>query len=157
MFVFWFSLSGQLHPLLLILGVISSLLVAYWSTDVLIGQMNKGPDIDRIFRMIAYVPWLVWQIVLSNIHVVQLVLSPKLEIDPKIIRFKHDLKTDMGIVILANSITLTPGTITINGGRGEFIVHAVSKKTADDLLSGEMQAKVKGLEGVTKEAETANA
>ncbi|MDO7787744.1 Na+/H+ antiporter subunit E [Desulforamulus aquiferis] len=151
MFVFWFSLSGQTIPLLLILGVISSLLVAYWSHDLLIGKMEKGPDIGRIFRMIKYIPWLAWQIVLSNLHLIYLVLHPKMPIEPTIVRFKHDLKTDMGITLLANSITLTPGTITIDADRNEYIVHAVSSKTAQDLLSGDMQARVKEIEGGTKE------
>lgn len=151
MFIFWFSLSGQTMPLLLILGVVSSLLVAYWSHDLLIGKMEKGPDLGRFFRIIKYIPWLTWQIVLSNLHLIYLVLHPKMPIEPSIIRFKHGLKTNMGITILANSITLTPGTTTIDAGRDEFIVHAVSKKTADDLLSGDMQARVKELEGGAKE------
>lgn len=152
MFIFWFALSGQTIPLLLILGVISSLLVAYWSHDLLIGKMDKAPDFGRIFRILKYIPWLAWQIVLSNLHLIYLVLHPKMPIEPQMVRFKHDLKTDMGIVLLGNSITLTPGTITIDADRNEFIVHAVSSKTAQDLLSGDMQARIKAIEGDVGEA-----
>ena len=153
MFAFWMLLSGYLLPILLILGVISSVLVAWWSHDLLIGRVNKMPDLSRGFRIIAYLPWLAWQIILSNIYVIYLVLNPKLVIEPTVVRFKNNLKTDLGIVILANSITLTPGTITIEGNHDEFVVHSIAKKTADDLLSGEMQARVKGIEGTEKEME----
>jgi len=153
MFAFWFLMSGQLLPILLILGVVSSLLVARWSHDLLIGRVDKMPDLSRGFRIIAFLPWLFWQIVLSNIYVIYLVLHPKMPIEPTIVRFKNNLKTDLGIVILANSITLTPGTITIEGNHNEFVVHSIAKKISDDLLAGEMQARVKGIEGTEKEME----
>jgi len=150
MFIFWFSLSGQTAPIFLILGVVSSLLVAYWSHDLLIGKMEKGPGLRRIILLIKYFPWLAWEIVLANLNLVYLVLHPKMPIEPTIVRFKHDLKTDLGITLLANSITLTPGTITIDADRHEYIVHAVSRKTAQDLLSGTMLAKVKQIEVGTR-------
>jgi multicomponent Na+:H+ antiporter subunit E len=153
MFAFWFLMSGQLHPIFLILGVVFSLLVAMWSHDLLIGRVNKMPDLGRGLRIIAYLPWLLWQITLANLYVIYLVLHPKMPIEPQIVRFKNTLKTDLGIVILANSITLTPGTTTIEGNHDEFIVHSIAKKTADDLLSGEMQARVRGIEGTEKEME----
>ena len=93
-------------------------------------------------RFIKYIPWLLYQILLSNIHVAYLVLSPKLPIDPKMIRFKTKLKKEMSLAVFANSITLTPGTITADIKNGEFYVHALSKKVADDLLTGEMENKV---------------
>lgn len=153
MFVFWFLLSGQLHPILLGMGVISSLLVARWSHDLLIGRVEAAPDLKRVYRLLMYIPWLFWQIMLSNLHVIYLVLHPKMPIVPGIVRFKNDLKTDLGIVILANSITLTPGTVTIEANYDEFIVHSVSTKVAEDILSGEMQARVRKIEGVVKELE----
>lgn len=146
MFIFWFSLSGQTAPLFLVLGVASSLLVAYWSHDLLFGKIEHGPDLKTIYLFIRYCFWLAWQILLSNLHVIYLVLHPKMPIDPVIVRFKHNLKTNFGIVLLANSITLTPGTVTIDADRHEFIVHALSNKTAKDLLAGEMQARVKEIE-----------
>jgi multicomponent Na+:H+ antiporter subunit E len=63
-------------------------------------------------------------------------------IDPKIIRFKTKLESDMSMVALANSITLTPGTITMDIEEREFIVHALSKKVADDLNTGEMEDRI---------------
>lgn len=93
-------------------------------------------------RFFLYVPWLFYQVVLSNFHVARLVLSPRLPIDPKLIRYKTKLESDTSMVTLANSITLTPGTITIAIENGEFVVHALSRKVADDLNAGDMEDKV---------------
>lgn len=146
MFAFWMLLSGQTMPILVILGVISSLLVAWWSHDLFLGRVNIGRGLARVFRHIAYLPWLFWQIVLANLHLVYLTLHPNPPLEPAFIKFKTDYDTDMGVFVLANSITLTPGTVTIEAGRGEFIVHAITRTSAESLLTGEMQARVKGIE-----------
>jgi len=79
---------------------------------------------------------------LANIHVAALALNPKMPIDPKIITFKTKLESDVSWVTLANSITLTPGTVTVDIKDGVFYVHALSKKVADDLNTGEMEDRV---------------
>jgi multicomponent Na+:H+ antiporter subunit E len=147
MFSFWILLSGHFDPLLLSLGIISSLLVAYWSHDLFLNDKEIGPGIGRMLRFVRYFPWLMWQITLANIHLIYLTLHPKMPIEPKIIRFTTPLRTGLGIVTLANSITLTPGTVTIEGSQEEFVVHAITKTAAESLLSGEMQARVKEVEG----------
>jgi multicomponent Na+:H+ antiporter subunit E len=93
-------------------------------------------------RFIKYIPWLLYQIILSNIHVAYLVLHPRMPIEPNLIRFKSKLKKDISLVTFANSITLTPGTITADIKDGEYYVHCVSKKVADDLLTGDMEKRV---------------
>ena len=139
----WILWSGKFDAFHLSLGVISCALVTFMSHDLYIPSKKISPTIiKQSFRFIKYVPWLLYQIILSNIHVAFLVLSPKLPIDPKIIRYKTRLKTDNALVTFANSITLTPGTITADIHEGEFIVHALSKKVADDLMSGEMEDKI---------------
>jgi multicomponent Na+:H+ antiporter subunit E len=147
MYSFWILLSGYFDFLHLFLGAISSLLVASWSHDLFIGKTDIIPGLKRILRLIKYLPWLFWQIILANLNLVYLTLHPKMPIDPEIIRFKTDLKTNLGIVTLANSITLTPGTVTIEGNHEEFIVHAINKSAAESLLSEEMQTRVKEVEG----------
>ncbi len=147
MFIFWILLSGHFDFLMLSLGVVSSLLVAYWSHDLFIGKADPVSGGRRVLRLVKYLPWLLGQIMLANVNMVYLTLHPKMPIDPQIVRFSNDLKTGMGIATLANSITLTPGTVTIECGREGFIVHAISKNTAESLLSGEMQARVKEVEG----------
>lgn len=148
MFGFWILLSGELNVILITSGIVSSLIVAYLSHDLLIGRSSIKTGAVRLLRLYKYTPWLLWEIILANFDVIYRTLHPKMPIDPVIIKFKTDLKTEMGIVILANSITLTPGTVTIDVDRdGEFIVHALAKEVAEGLLSGSMQKKVKEVEG----------
>ena len=141
LFAFWLLLSGHYDLFHLSLGLICSLLVASVSHDLLIENINGTNRIRKTRRFISYVPWLIYQIVLANLHVAYLILNPKV-IDPRIVRFKTRLKSQFSMVTLGNSITLTPGTITMDIVDGEFYVHALSKKVADDLLSGEMERRV---------------
>ncbi len=143
LFLHWIFWSGTFDAFHLSLGAISCALVTFMSHDLYIQRKKLSPKIIKeAIRFIKYVPWLLYQIVLSNIHVASLVLSPKMPIDPKIIRYKTKLKTDVALTTFANSITLTPGTITADISDGEFIVHALSKKVADDLITGEMEDKI---------------
>jgi multicomponent Na+:H+ antiporter subunit E len=115
MFGFWILLSGKFDPFHLTLGVLSSALVAFLSSDILMHDTKKNDRLEVAFRLISYIPWLIYQIVLSTIHVAFLALHPKMldQIDPTIVTFKTKLKSSVARVALANSITLTPGTITI--------------------------------------------
>lgn len=147
MFVFWMLLSGEFHFILIFSGIVSSLFVAYISHDLLIGKVDIRPGTKKAFRFLRYLPWLLKQVAIANIDLVYRTLHPKMPIDPQIIRFDTALKSDIGIAILANSITLTPGTVTIAANEeGQFIVHAIAKKPAEDILSGEMQARVMRIE-----------
>ena len=143
LFLHWILWSGKFDAFHLSLGVISCALVTFMSHDLYFKRKKVSSKIlVEAVRFIKYVPWLFYQIVLSNIHVASLVLSPSMPIDPKMIRYKTRLKSDISLATLANSITLTPGTITADIHEGEFYVHALSKKVADDLMTGEMEDKV---------------
>lgn len=145
LFAFWIFLSGFFDLFHLSLGLICSTLVAYISHDLFFTHTNL-PTLRKRHRaggnFLLYLPWLLYQIFLANIHVVYLVWHPEMPIDPKIIRFKTRWKGDLILTTMANSITLTPGTITLDIQKGEFFVHALSKKVADDLLAGRMQDRV---------------
>ncbi len=147
MFSFWILLSGEFTFILITSGIVSSLIAAYLSHDLFIGKADMKTEAGRVFRFFRYLPWLLWQIILCNLEIAYLVLSPGLKVDPQIIRFKPDLKTDLGIVTLANSITLTPGTVTVEASREEFVIHAIWHKSAEGIIDGEMQRKVKKIEG----------
>lgn len=147
MFVFWMLLSGETGLVLLLSGIIASLFVAYMSHDLLIGKADIRLGFVRILRFIKYLPWLLWQVMLSNIDIAYRTLHPKMPISPNIVSLKNEFKTEMGMVILANSITLTPGTVTIEVNEREFIVHAIAQDVADGLISGKMQERVKKIEG----------
>lgn len=142
LFLNWVIWSGMFDAFHLSLGVISCLLVIYMSHDILFTREKfTSKHLIEVIRFIKYIPWLLYQIVLSNIHVASLVLNPKMPIDPQLIRFKAKLKKNISVVIFANSITLTPGTITADIKEGEFYVHCISRNVADDLLTGEMENK----------------
>lgn len=146
----WIVMSGKFDLFHLALGVLSSGLVALLSHDLLFAERQRyhGNRFSEILRFCRYSLWLFWQIVLANIHVTILALSPKAlirEIDPHIITFRTRLKTDFAKFVLANSITLTPGTVTIRVHGDLFYVHAISRKAAGDLASesvNEMERRV---------------
>jgi multicomponent Na+:H+ antiporter subunit E len=142
LFGVWAILSGHFDAFHLSLGVICCGLIAYMSYDLLFANVRVVDMRTIVKRFIAYIPWLIEQIILANIHVAGLALNPKMPIDPKIVRFKTKLESDVSWVTLANSITLTPGTITVDIKEGEYYVHALSKKVADELLTGEMEDRV---------------
>jgi multicomponent Na+:H+ antiporter subunit E len=140
----WLLLSGPDHydPFHLSLGLLCCSLVAFLSHDILfenIMDKNRGSIMIRFLR---YLPWLIYQIILASLHVAYLVLNPKMPIDPRVIQFKTKLKSDISKLTLANSITLTPGTITMDIVDGEFYVHAIDEKAASGLLTGGMENRV---------------
>ncbi|MBW2675257.1 MAG: Na+/H+ antiporter subunit E [Deltaproteobacteria bacterium] len=139
---FWALLSGKFDTFHLSLGVICSLIVAYLSHDLLFANVRVGDGRVIAQRFLRYIPWLLREIVTANFHVAYLALSPKMPIDPQIITFRTKLESDISWVTLANSITLTPGTITIDIENREFMVHALDRKVAGDLDTGEMEDRV---------------
>ncbi len=147
MFSFWILLSGEFTFVLITSGIVASLIVAYLSHDIFIGKADLKTETGRVLKFTKYVPWLLWKVILANFEIAYLVLHPKMLVDPQIVRFKNDLKTDLGIVTLAHSITLTPGTITVDANKEEFVIHAIWQKSAEGITDGEMQRKVKEIEG----------
>lgn len=143
MFGFWILLSGKFDLFHLTLGVLSSGLVAFLSTDILMHDSKKNDRLVIAFRFACYTPWLLYQIILSTLHVTFLALHPKMadRIDPTIVTFKTKLKGNIARVALANSITLTPGTITIRIEDDVFYIHAISRKAAAGL-PGEMEDRL---------------
>jgi multicomponent Na+:H+ antiporter subunit E len=98
-------------------------------------------------RPLVYLPWLFGQIVIANWGVAKLVLGPKSEIRPSLVRVRASQKTTIGQVIFANSITLTPGTLSLDVRDGVILVHAIDEEAVDDVTNGEMDRRVSWLEG----------
>jgi multicomponent Na+:H+ antiporter subunit E len=94
-----------------------------------------------------YAPWLIKEIVVSNIEVMKIVLAPKLNLQRNMIEVSANPKTELGRVILANSITLTPGTVSVSVDDDRILVHALSFEGAEEDLSGDMDRRVRNLEG----------
>ncbi len=128
----------------LTLGFISCALIAIFTGDLLFPTSKTEGLLGLWFRFIKYIPWLVYQVFIANIHVMYLVFHPRMMelIDPRIVRFDSKLKSDLARVTFANSITLTPGTITVNVSIfGNFAVHAIDAPSAE-LLPGEMEQRI---------------
>lgn len=143
LFAHWVIWSGMLDAFHLALGVISCGIVTFMSHDLLFKRETfTFKQFTEVFRFALYIPWLIYQIILSNIHVAKLVLNPELPIDPKFIWYKSSLKTELSLTTFSNSITLTPGTITADIVDGQYYVHCLDQKVADDLMSGDMEKKV---------------
>jgi len=148
MFGTWIVLSGKFYPLLLVLGGVSSFVVAYYFYDLLFPSLENRYAYTFL-RFCKYTPWLILEIIKANFHLLKLVFHPRMKelINPHIITFKTNLKSDIAITTLANSITLTPGTITVTADRdGVFKVHAIDKASAD-ALPGKMLDKVANIFG----------
>ena len=138
---FWLIFSGHFDTFHISLGVVCAALVSFFSYDLFFPALSSSRKLLKAWRFLQYIPWLLYQVLLANLHVVYLVLFPD-EIRPQLIRFKTTLTSDLAKVTLGNSITLTPGTMTMDIADSEFSVHALSDKVAKDLLSGEMERRV---------------
>jgi len=142
----WIGLSGYFDVVHLVFGFLSVTLVSLISSKHLTGGGDVPTGMARLGRLVLYLPWLIWEIVVANFDVMQRIFGLK-PIDPCIIRFRPELESDFGRVTLANSITLTPGTVTVVIEGGEFVVHALSREAADAVLAGAMEKKVRRVEG----------
>lgn len=138
----WLLLSGMwTHPILLPLGLFS-VLFSVWLSHRL-GIFDDTPHLPRLLiAALRYWPWLLVQIVKSNFHVARRILTPQMEISPRIARLRTSQRTDLGRAILANSITLTPGTVSIHVRRDEIWFYALDEESANGTLSGAMDARV---------------
>ena len=143
----WLTWSGIYDkPMILGFGVVSCLLVT-WICLQMDAADGANPGYGLGFRIVSYIPWLIVEILKSNLHVAKVVLSPSLPIRPRLVRAKSTQRTDLGRVIYANSITLTPGTITLDVRGNDFLVHALTEVTAAGVEEGVMDRKVSWLEG----------
>jgi len=146
LFCLWVVFSGKFDAFHLTMGVIASALVSVSSRNFLF--TSREPGIRNLFRLwirlVLYVPWLLYQVFLANLHVMYLVFHPRMRelIDPHIIEFDSRLKSDYARTTFANSITLTPGTITVAVTvLGRFSVHCIDIASGKPL-PGEMEERI---------------
>ena len=148
LFLFWILLSGRYQLKYLLIGVGACAVVTYLTNDLLYNPRSRktntsgaGFALSCALRLIAYIPWLVWAIIKANIQVALIIMKPQMPIDPGFLKFKTQLTRKISLVTLANSITLTPGTITVDLKDDTYIIHAIVRGAASDLESGLMQNK----------------
>lgn len=147
LFGVWLLWSGHFDsPMLISFGFGSSLLIVWLGLRMQVVDEESAP-IAYGLRPLRYLPWLVKEIVVTNLDVARRVLSPQMPISPRLIQVRASQKTDLGRVIYANSITLTPGTLTVDMAGNSITVHALSQEFAEDVESGEMDRRVTEMEG----------
>ena len=144
--VFWLTLSGIYTTFLITAGVISAVVISVLAHRMDVAD-QEGHPIHLSLSAITYWPWLVWQIIRPALNVTRLIINPNLPINPTLTRVRMTQKTDVARVTYANSITLTPGTISVDIEGDEILVHAITSDNATDLEAGEMDRRCTQFEG----------
>lgn len=135
-FLIWVIFNGQLTWEIAAFGVVIAAVMYLFICKF----MGYKPEMDlilcrKLFLILRYVFVLVKEIVKANYAVIKMILSSRYEIEPVIVRFRTDLKTAPARILLANSITLTPGTITVSLEGDEYVVHCLDKELAKGINS----------------------
>ena len=142
---FWLLMSGIYSPLILSLGFVSVVFVLYLTRrmDALDEDVFEFSLKRRHF---SYWSWLAKEIFKANIDVSKVILSPKMNLSPRLVRVPLSQSNELATVIYANSITLTPGTVSVDIEGDEIIVHALTQELMDGLTEGDMDQRVNYLE-----------
>ena len=142
----WVLWSGFLKPLLLALGAFSTVLVVWLAYRMRLFD-SAVFALRFLLRLVRYWGWLAKEVWRSSLDVSRAVLSPKLPISPTVAEFDTSCEEETDQAILGNSITLTPGTLTLQIRDGHFVVHALNESGARDIIGGEMDRRVAALRG----------
>ena len=137
LFAFWLLLSATYDVAHVLAG-------AFFTGIVMWLNPSDATSTRKLhwLALLVYLPWLAVRILKSGLHVSRLILNPALPISPRLIRHQTKLKNDGELVVLGNSITLTPGTITVEVAPGELVVHAIDEASSAELTNGVLDAKV---------------
>jgi multicomponent Na+:H+ antiporter subunit E len=141
LFLLWVLLSGKLDAFHLVTGALVVAFVVWQKQGLPPLQPPESPRL-RSLRLVPYAGWLFWQMLLSAVQVARVVLHPRRHLDPQLVQFRVRHPSLVAGVILANSITLTPGTLTIELQEDRVVVHALTSRAAADLLGGDMARRV---------------
>jgi multicomponent Na+:H+ antiporter subunit E len=146
----WLLNSGHYTLLITSFGVASCLLVVWLSRRMGIVD-EEGMPVHLLHRLPIYLPWIAKEVVKSNLDVARRILTlGRPDVSPRLFEAPTTQHSDLGRVLYANSITLTPGTVSIRVHGTKITVHAIADEVADDLLEGEMDRRVTRLEGETE-------
>ncbi len=153
--IFWLILAGSLDVQRIAVGIlVAGLLTIFWGRKLLAGPAEVDMPAIRIFLHPAF-PLYVWRLVVeivkANLIVARIVLQPKMPISPHFVIVKTELKHDLSRVVYANSITLTPGTISVSLTGDTLVVHALTKEAAEGVPGWDIEKRVQRLETAWKE------
>lgn len=145
--VYWALLSGQFHNSFLITcGVLCIGFVA-WMAHRMGLLDDEGVPARYYVQLLLYLPYIVWQVLLANWDVLKRIWAADMPIDPRLTRIPYSTRAGFVTVTYANSITLTPGTVTMEVTETEMLIHSLTKEGEDGLLEGDMERHCKRLEG----------
>ena len=147
LFAFWLALSGHYTPLLVAAGAVSAVVVRARRGPHARRRCGRASDRACSWGAVTYFPWLMREIAKSAWAVTKIILHPRLPISPTMTVVRASQKTTVGVATYANSITLTPGTITVGVNGNELTVHALVREGALDLEGGGMDRRVSQFEG----------
>ena len=142
--VTWLLWSGLYKPLVIGLGAFSCLLSVYLAHRM--GFFRHQAMIGMFPRLPGYWLWLLREIIISSWDVAKLILQPSLPISPTVVLLEAETKTDVGQVIFGNSITLSPGTVTLDLHEGKLLIHCLTNEGAKELQKGEANRRAANLE-----------
>jgi multicomponent Na+:H+ antiporter subunit E len=138
--VSWVLWSGIYKPVVLGLGAFSCVLTAYLAQRM--GFFRHSAVLTVVPKLPRYWYWLLREIVSSSFEVARVILTPSLPISPTMVELKTEMRNEVGLVILGNSITLSPGTVTLDVHEGQLLVHCLTRESAQALDSGESDRRV---------------
>jgi multicomponent Na+:H+ antiporter subunit E len=148
---FWLLISASVHWQHILVGVIFCfILTVFWSNLSIAENIKTGFKIKQLFMLLKYFFFLGIDIVVANINVAMIVLNPKMPISPGIVIMRCDLERSLSRVLYVNSITLTPGTITVELEDNLLIVHALTEDVAHDVEDWALYRRLMEVEGVYK-------
>lgn len=146
---FWFALSQRLEPLFVLLGLATAAAVTALTNGITRSALGPGRGripIGRlpvvVARAVGFAIWMAGRILMSSVQLAHMALSPRLPIEPCTLRFRTELRSPLARTVLTNSISMVPGTLTIEVEGGWVLIHALAPTQAEDLLSGRLQNKV---------------
>lgn len=137
-FIIWLILSSSYDRLHIVLGIAVAALIVWLNPVEPASPFRNFPWL----RVVGYVPWLFGRILASGFHVSRLILDPSLPIAPALIRYRTKLRDDGEIVFLGNSITLTPGTTTVEIDSNELVVHALDEVSGESISDRRLEQKI---------------
>ena len=139
-FLIWLLLSESFDGMHVGMGIVVAFGVAWLNTERAAVRVSI-----HAWKMLVYLFWLMGRILQSGFHISRIILHPDLPIAPKMIRHQCELQDDPSVVLLGNSITLTPGTITVEVDARDLVVHTIDDSSADDVISRRIEQRIDGL------------
>jgi multicomponent Na+:H+ antiporter subunit E len=142
LFAFWLVLTGSLAPLDLVPGAVFSLLLGVWAVRALWPDDAPVASAKQAVRFLLYIPHLLVSVLFAAIQVAEVVLDPRMPIGPVLVRHRAVFSREVSRVTFANSITLTPGTLTVDVEGDTFYIHCLAERFAGDIANGDLERRV---------------